>query len=65
MLAGPGRVEEAWKRRDEYTKDKDGRVGALGLQAEASSECRSPCATPHLVCSTSVVRLSPSFLRSV
>lgn len=33
---GPGRVEEAWKRRDEYKQDKDGRVGVLGLQAEAS-----------------------------
>ena len=34
---GPGRVEEAWKRREEYTKDEQGRVGVLGLQAEASA----------------------------
>jgi hypothetical protein len=38
LCLGPGRVEEAWKRRDEYMKDKDGNIGAMGLQAEATGE---------------------------
>ena len=34
---GPGRVLEAFERRSEYKADADGNIGAMGLQAEAST----------------------------